>query len=157
MDVIVRFMCSAKAQPFDVHFRPRDGKPARIVAIETVRPKKPTVWERLNPFSQGEVSTETTQLELAKTDFSRFCCPWCGTGKKGNLSSGRKHAYWPCKACGALHCLGAWEVREGERVQCVSCGYATLGGRGGGGNEPLSGTKATTRIAVKSDRMIEKK
>lgn len=151
----MRFMCSVKAQPFDVHFRPRDGKPARIVAIETVRPKKPTVWERLNPFSQGEVSTDT--VELTKMDFSRFCCPWCGTGKKGNLPSGKKLTYRQCKACGTLHCLGAWEVKVGERVQCVACGHVTTGGEGSGRHKPLAGTKATTRIAAKSDRLIEKK
>lgn len=155
MDVIVRFMCSVKAQPFDVHFRPRDGKPAQIVAIETVRPKKPTVWDRLNPFSGGEPPTDTK--ELNSWDMSRFCCPWCGTERKKNLSSDKVHSSYLCKGCGTRFCLGAWEVRAGEKIECPVCGHVAKGGKGRDAREPLSGKEAVSRITAKSDRLIEKK
>lgn len=153
MNVVVRFTCSVKEQHFDVHFRPEEDKRAKITAIEAIQPQKRTVWDRFNPMKKGDKAQSSQTLD--NIDFSRFCCPWCGTGEKTNLSSGTRHILWTCRQCGTNHCLGAWEIQPGMSMTCVGCGNTTQIGKSSKGIS-LAGDNVTLRLTRNTAKMITK-
>lgn len=153
MDVVVRFTCSVKEQHFDVHFRPEEGKRAKITAIEAIQPQKRTVWDRFNPMKKEDKAQSSQTLD--NIDFSRFCCPWCGTGKKKNATSGNYNTLWTCHQCGTNHCLGAWEVQKGTVLTCVGCVNTVEVGETGK-KASLSGENVTLKLTRNTAKMITK-